>query len=188
MNEQESLRIIAGMIDAARNRVRQGEGNISMVWGWVVLTASLSQFILHKIGYHEIAPYAWMLVFVGVGYSIFYSIKLRKRDRSISPIDRILDSLWVGFTVCMISVGFLGARLGNDSFVVIELLYGLSLFVSGSAFRFTPLIVGGVWCWLCAWVSVFVAYPYHLLVLAVSVLGYIIPGFLLNRKANVQRS
>ncbi|GAB4412636.1 MAG: hypothetical protein OHK0039_18770 [Bacteroidia bacterium] len=185
MNEKESLLLISEMIDTARNRVRRGEGNIPMVWGYVVMAASLGHFAIDRLGYPDKAYYAWGLIAIGVVYTIFFSIRKQCSDRTQTHIDRILNHLWLAFTVCLLTVGYLGPQIGYLSFVVVELFYGLSLFVSGAAFRFTPLIIGGIWCWIAAWASIFVPYPYHMLVLAASVLGYIIPGWLLNRKAHV---
>ncbi|MDX1905888.1 MAG: hypothetical protein SF053_02570 [Bacteroidia bacterium] len=185
MTEQESLRLITEMIDTARNRIRRGEGNISMVWGYVVMAASLLHFGIDRMGYPAQAPYAWLLIFIGMAYSVIFSILQHRKDRTVTHIDRILDHLWLGFTICMVTIGALGSQLGTYSFTLIELLYGLTLFVSGAAFRFQPLSWGGVWCWIAAIGSLFVPFPYHLLILAASVLGYIIPGWLLNRKANV---
>ncbi|TAE47413.1 MAG: hypothetical protein EAZ89_17975 [Bacteroidetes bacterium] len=185
MDEKESLRLITEMIDAARNRVRKGEGNISMAWGYVVMLASLGHFFADRAGYPAEAPYAWLLIFGAILYTLVFSIRQQKKDRTSTHIDRILDHLWLGFSICMMTIGFMGAQMGNASFSVIELFYGLALFVSGAAFRFKPLIYGGIWCWIAAWVSLFVEFPYHLLILAASVLGYILPGWLLNRKAYV---
>jgi hypothetical protein len=185
MTEQESIRIITEMIETARSRVRRGEGNIAMFWGAVVMIASLAHFALHQAGYPAEAPYVWLLIFAGVAYSIWFSATQQAQDRTKTHIDRILDHLWLGFGICMIVLGFLSAEMGNLSFSVIELFYGLSLFVSGAAFRFRPLIIGGIGCWVAAVIMPFLEYPYHLLILALSVLGYIIPGWLLNRKAHV---
>lgn len=185
MTEKESLQLIAEMIETSRNRIRKGEGNISMVWGVVVMVASLAHFGIHQAGYPGQAPFAWLLIFAGMAYSIFYSIRAQNRDRTKTHIDRILDYLWLGFSVCLTIIGVFGGEMGYASFTVIELFYGLSLFVSGAAFRFKPLIIAGIGCWVAGVAMMFVDFPYHMLILAASVLGYIVPGWLLNRKAHV---
>jgi hypothetical protein len=68
------------------------------------------------------------------------------------------------------------------------ILYGFALFVSGQAYRFKPLIAGGVICWVSTLVIfIFLRAGYsmylQLIVLIVSVTaGFIFPGHLLNIK------
>ena len=68
-------------------------------------------------------------------------------------------------------------------------LYGIGLFISGGALQFKPLIIGGIFCWVCSFAGFHVEVIYQLLIIATAVLGgYIIPGHLLqinNKNKNV---
>ena len=74
----------------------------------------------------------------------------------------------------------------------IMVLYGMGLFLSGGAMRFRPLILGGIFCWLCAIAGFELkaeAYAaYQLLIIATAVMGgYIIPGYLLKMSNKKQQ-
>ena len=48
-------------------------------------------------------------------------------------------------------------------------------------FRFIPMIVGSMFCWICAVAACYVTHDIQLILLGVSVLtGYIIPGYILK--------
>jgi hypothetical protein len=68
-------------------------------------------------------------------------------------------------------------------------LYGIFLYICGSAIEFNPLRIGGVLNWIAAIIAFNVTFDIQLLVLASAVLvGYIIPGYLLKRKYSVHNS
>jgi hypothetical protein len=62
----------------------------------------------------------------------------------------------------------------------------MGLFLSGGALKFAPLIVGGIFCWICGAAAFCIEKfcgqnIYLLLILAAAVLGgYIIPGYMLK--------
>jgi hypothetical protein len=63
---------------------------------------------------------------------------------------------------------------------------GIAQIITGKAFRFRPYVIGGIIFWLGAIVCTLILPKilYHFLILAICmVLGYIIPGLMLNKKA-----
>jgi hypothetical protein len=63
------------------------------------------------------------------------------------------------------------------------LIYGMWLFVSGSALKFRPIIIGGIINWTLAVISFYYGYEDQLMILGMAVLlGYIIPGHMLKMK------
>ena len=63
------------------------------------------------------------------------------------------------------------------------LFYGLGTFVSGRVLKFRPLVIGGIFNWALAIISVYVHFDYQLLIAAAAILtSYIIPGYLLRSK------
>jgi len=187
LSREESLEVITRMINTAKNDIQKGDGFLLLLWGYVVSVCSLGHFLLLEFYDPAKAPYIWFLIVVGIGASIWHRIR-RKRERPTHTyVDTVVNYLWIGFTVSLITIGFHAAFLNMGAMPVILLFYGLALFATGGAYKFTPLKIGGIICWIGAWVAFAVTIKYQLLVIFFAVvLGYIVPGHLLNRQANVQ--
>ena len=68
---QESLRLIDTMINRSKDRFAE-DGQMYLVWGWLVLVCSITQFVLlhfYKSQYHYTVWIAsWLVVIYQVGY------------------------------------------------------------------------------------------------------------------------
>jgi len=192
--EQESLQMITQMIQQAQNNFRKGAGNITMFWGYVVVFATLSAFVLSFfIG--NLANLVWF-IFIPTWIITFFMIQ--KTDRSAivkTHIDQIYKSIWIAFAIsnAILQFVFWAAYYYFDVTLqftmmipIVLILTGAGQFISGKVYRFQPYIYGGYIFWLGAIVCFLILpkVPYHFLVLAISmVFGYIIPGMKLNKKA-----
>jgi hypothetical protein len=188
-NEQESLRIIHEMIAAAKNNVK-ADSFIFLLWGYLVFIASISQFILIRLNFNDQQnALPWLLMPVAGIIQIIYSIKKRKNEKIKTHVSELLKYTWLAFGVAMMIVLFFGSMDYLQGVPVIMTLYGIGLFISGSALQFKPLVVGGIFCWICAIVGFEIQNEYLLLILAAAVLGgYIIPGHMIqfnNKNKNV---
>lgn len=66
-------------------------------------------------------------------------------------------------------------------------IYGMPIFLSGVILRFTPLILGGIGCWVLSTIAPIVQYDYQLLLVpAAMLIAWIIPGYLLRKKYKSQ--
>jgi hypothetical protein len=185
-SEKEQIAVIARMIETARNRARRGDGFLLMLWGYIIFIASFTQFALWQFFGIEEGYYAWWLIVVGIVASVWYRFKRSRERKTVTYTDSIVSYLWIGFSVCLISVGVFSYQFYDAALPVIMLFYGIGIFVTGGAYKFRPLIIGGIICWICAWIAFNVGDAWQLLLLSLSVLlGYIIPGHLVNRLANV---
>ncbi|MEM9673296.1 MAG: hypothetical protein AAF992_11915 [Bacteroidota bacterium] len=181
MTETESWEIIQNMIANAKQDVKD-DGYFLLLWGWLVLVASIGHYLLLTLT--DFAhPYAvWSLMLVGIVATIWKVSKYRKQ-RVKTYVGTIMQSLWlavfVGIIITLIGAGFeIGFRA---AYPIILILYGIGIFISGSLFRFTPLIIGAVGTWSLALVAFFVPFQTQLLLLALAtMISYIIPGFLLK--------
>lgn len=187
LTEQESLRIIQEMIALAKNDVK-ADAFIFLLWGYLVLIASVAQFILIELGVgHNDIP--WLLMPLGGLITIIYVIRKNKTNRTKTHVTEFLKFIWIAFGVALTILMFLTSIPGFQLLPLIMMLYGVGLFLSGGALKFKPLIAGGIFCWICAVAGLEIQSIYQLLILAAAVSGgYIIPGHLLqlnNRTANV---
>jgi hypothetical protein len=183
LTQEESLRIIHNMISAAKNDVK-ADAFIFLLWGYLVFIASISQFILASMNVPN-SDIVWLLMPVGGIITIVYIIRKNKTERTKTHVSEFLKYVWMAFGAALfVIMGF--HNWAGQVLPLIMTLYGIGLFISGGALKFTPLMVGGVLCWICAIAGFKVDVLYQLLLIALAVLGgYIIPGHLLkmnNRK------
>lgn len=185
MTETESWEIIQRMIANAKQDFKD-DGYFLLLWGWLVLVASTGHYLLLTLT--DFAhPYAmWSLMLVGIVATIWKVNKYQK-ERVKTYVGTLMQSLWlavfVGIMITLVAAAFtIGYQV---AYPVILVLYGVGIFVSGSLFRFTPLIIGAVGTWVLALVAFFVPFQTQLLLLALAtMISYIIPGYLLKSQYN----
>ncbi len=185
LNEQQSIDIIKEMINSARKEIKE-DGFLYMLWGWLVLAAALGEYFLLRSGYaqHYIT---WPVLMIGGAIvSIIYGKNQSKKKKAKTLIDRFMSYLWSGFVISLLIVLFSMSRIGIEAaYPIILILYGLGTYVSGGALKFTPLIIGGIACWILALVAFFNGFEIQLLLISAGILvAYIIPGHLLRSSYN----
>jgi hypothetical protein len=187
LSPQESFAVIQKMIDTAKNQFSEN-GHLYLLWGWIVLICSVSQFLLLTVFHYQYHYMVWMLTWVALIYQTYYLIKEKRREKVKTYTDKILGFVWIVFLIMMCLFAFLfGNQMGDSFYKVMSLsflaLYGMPTFLSGIILRFKPLILGGIGCWLLSIIALYIPYDYRLLLLAVAmVIAWIIPGYLLRAK------
>lgn len=198
-NEQDSLKLINEMITQARNNFRKGAGNSFILWGYVIAILAISNFILLYIfdpAYY--ANYVWTLtipVFIG---NYFYESRTAKKALVTTHLDRVVGTIWLGFFIS--NIIFIGSiffiAINWDTYIpylfitpIIMIMVGLTLFITAKVYRFRPYLYGAIIFWLGAILCV-VQYSWEngvdleFIILSISmILGFVIPGHILNRKA-----
>ncbi len=184
MSETESLQLIASMINKAKNRFTE-TGYLYLLWGWVVLSCCVIQFIASYFFGNEKAYYIWFVTWAVVIYQIFFLRKNRKNRKVITYTDEINRFVWITFFVCMMLLIFILVQFKlyvaiNPAILV---MYGMPIFLSGIILKFKALSIGGIFCWFFAALSPFVNPEFQLILIAGSIIsGWIIPGYLLKAK------
>ncbi|HEV8080976.1 MAG TPA: hypothetical protein VGP43_09700 [Chitinophagaceae bacterium] len=184
MTGEESLSIIAGMINRAKNRFSE-TGHLYLLWGWVILVCCITQFVSLQYFNYEKGYQVWFLTWLAVIYQFIYLAKTKKREKVKTYTDEIMGFVWLTFMICGVVMVFILIKL--KVFVAINplilVLYGMPTFLSGIILKYKPLIFGGISCWVLAVLSPLVPLEYHLLLLACAVIAaWIIPGYLLRSK------
>ena len=187
MSHEDSLRIIKNMIQSAKNDF-EDDSFYYLFWGWLVFVASISNYVLLLMQY-EYASLVWLLMPLGGVGTAIYARKANKEKKAKSYVDQFITHASTAFLVSLSIIIFCSPHLQESSYPVIMVLYGIFLYICGSAIEFTPLRIGGVLNWIAALVAFNVSFDIQLLILAAAVLGgYIIPGYLLKRKYTNQQS
>lgn len=186
MEARESMRIMEEMIEKSRKQYA-GESILYLVWGWLVLVAALAHFaMLHFNWVHPAKAWIVWPVLMGIGAITTMVIIIRSnRERRVKThIDRSMQSLWTAFFVgLLIVLGFMPQLGWENTYPVILVLYGMGSFASGGILNFRPLQWGGAACFLLAIAAFFLAFNWQLLLIALAILlGYLLPGYLLQSK------
>ncbi len=184
--EQQSIKVIHEMIENTKAKFNDN-GFFFLLWGWLVLIASLSHFIMLIIGF-EYAWLPWPVTMFGGGIaSGIVGYRMGKQAQVKTIFDTTIVSLWYAFTITLFII-LIAAGVGqiswNTSNVLIIALYGLGTFVSGNMMKFKPLIFGGIFSWVVAIVGMFLPPMYSLPMVTISItVAYLIPGYMLKSRA-----
>jgi len=185
LTEQQSLKIIQEMIATSKNNLKDNSF-FYLLWGWLVLAASITHFVLIQVNW-EYAFIPWpVLMSAGAIISVIAGYRMGKKAKVVSHVDIMIIYLWYAF-MAVVFIVLIMALMQKIAWVatypVIISLYGLGTFVSGGVLKFKPLIIGGIACWVISIIAFFVPSGYVLLLTGLSVIiAYLIPGYMLKAK------
>lgn len=189
---QQSLQLIESMINRAKDKFAE-DGTMYLVWGWVVLICSISQFILLHFLHYEHHYIVWLFTLPVFIYQAFFVNKKQKLQKVKTYTDSIIGFVWITFAIEIILLGFVIGILTTGEYYthIIHILlavYGMPVFLTGVIVRFKPLIIGGITCWALCIISTFIKiYDYQFLLIPVAmVFAWIIPGYILRAKHKQQ--
>lgn len=184
MSEKESIRLIASMINKAKNQVSEN-GFLYIIWGWVILICCVVQFLSDQFFHYPQAYYIWFSTYAVIIFQIIYLVRNKKTSIAKTYTEEINGFVWIAFAIGAVLMVFICIRFEAEQLVLPLLLvfYGLPTFLSGGILKFTPLMIGGISCWILAFVSTFIALEYQLILIATAVIAaWLIPGYLLQIK------
>ena len=187
MSYQESLDLIQSMIDTARNKVAE-DGFHFIMWGTLVIICSILNYALIKTGYGNISYIPWIVMpFIGVPMAFYYERQLKKEGHVKSHLEDFIKYLWLSYAITLFLSIFYSVYMNLAPTPYILMITGMATFTTGMTLKFKPLVAGGIIFWVLTVVCFFVSPLDQLLVEAVGILlGYIIPGILLQKAAKAQ--
>jgi hypothetical protein len=182
LSEQESLELITKMINKAKCDYKE-TGVAALMWGIVITFCSLVSYI----NYYEKwqwAQYIWFLTFIAVIPQIIISVRENKRKKYKTYNDDAMGGIWISFGISIFLLSFFLSLYDVPSgYSLFLILYGIPTFATGFARRFTPMIIGGITCWAFAIISMYIKFPYAMLLTAAAALiAWFIPGIILRRR------
>lgn len=183
INAAESLQIINSMINKAKNKLAD-DGFLLIFWGWLVFISATSHYLTltFNIAHGE---FVWAILMpLGGLFSIIYGIRQRNKEQVKTHLDTYLGYSWTGFIIALvITLMFMDFHGVQATYFFLMILYGMATFISGGLLSFKPLIIGSIFSFCFAILSVFIGEKEILLCLAASIFcSYIIPGHLLAIK------
>jgi len=180
LTEQESLELIASMIAKAKcDYSETGVG--ALMWGTIITFCSLVTFAGYFLHWDWVSI-IWYLPMLAVIPQIIISVKETKAKKYKTHTDDAMAGIWISFGISLSLLSYFVNKYHVPHEVSIFLvLYGYPTFSSGIARKFKPMIIGGIACWILAIFSMFVAFPYTMLISAAeALLAWFIPGLILR--------
>lgn len=189
MDERRSIEVIQQMIMNGKRKISSGS-IFYLVWGWAVLVAGLSQYILLNVVQYDKHWVTWPVSMTLAAFvSILIGRRQTKAQRFVTFTDVAMKYLWGGFVIYLFAVLFMSPHIGwGASYVLIVGLYGFGTFVSGGILQFRPLIVGGLASISLSFAAIFIpaiaqSFSNVLLLLCASIIvSYLVPGYMLRAK------
>jgi hypothetical protein len=178
----ESLELIARTINDAKNEFRS-TGTSVLFWGAIVTFCGLVSFLNYYLRWHWL-DYIWFLTLAAVIPQIFITKKEREERKFKTLQGALIGGIWLSFAIGIIIL-FLIPMFHNIPQIdfVFLILYGIPTFATGYGCKCTPMIIGGIACWIFAIASLYT--PFHYLALlnaAAALLAWFIPGLILRRQ------
>jgi len=183
LTESESLSLITSMIKQAKSNYQGGASFYFLLWGWVIMLANLSHYVLAVLIKYEHPYVVWLATIPAGIVSGIHGARLIKNALVLSHIDRMYNKLWmgIGFGIIVSIVYMQELNLNHNA--VILLLTTAGVYMSGQLLKFKPLIFGAYALALASLLAFNVSMIDQCLVAAGGIfLGYLVPGYILKSK------
>ena len=187
MSEKDSMRLITSMINKARNVVSEN-GFLYIVWGWVILICCVVQLLSDLLFHYPYAYYIWFSTYAVLIFQIIYLVRKKKSGITKTYTEEINAFVWIAFAIGAMLMVFICVTMKANQLILPLLLvfYGLPTFLSGAVLKFTPLLIGGISCWILAFLSAIIEFEFQLVLIAIAVISaWLIPGYLLQKKYKI---
>lgn len=179
LSPAESLQLIAGVMADTRDSVRPWR-RLFLLWGWLIMTASLLFFALKEFTDFKLFFLPFPLL---VSAGIFFTVRHFRQQQFASEgyADQYVRQLWTILGLAFLVVVVVSVLREVPPFTYTMVIGGIGTLATGRLIRFRPLMAGGVLFLLLAVISVFMPDAYKPLLQATAVAGgYLLPGYLLK--------
>lgn len=185
LSNEKSLEIIHQMINQAKSKINDN-GNEWLLWGSMIILASLSTYIFIEIDYRYMFL-GWNIFGLFVIVILTYQLLKRKSKVVRTYLDDLLRLFDIGFIICLFIIIFSIniAVSPNAGFGYFLMIYAFLMLIQGGAMKFKPLMIGAAVNWIGS-IAIFLnkEFKYDMLITAAAVfIGYIIPGLLLRSQS-----
>ena len=173
------------MIQTAKSGINDN-GNIWLMWGWMVLAASLSQYVMLELKMGAWSTIGWILMPIGGIVTFIYFMMQGKKATVKTHVDQFMTTLWTSFGISIALIIFFVSQADRELIMPLcIILYGIGTYTSGGALKFRPLRIGGLICFACATMAFTCPLKYQLILISIAVVAsYIVPGYLLKSQFN----
>ena len=112
LTEKESLEVITSMISRTKERYMMGDGNIMLMWGYLILTVTALIWILIATTHNQQWNWLWFAIWIGGIITPIMSRKKQIKSGVKSYSDKIMSRIWLtvgfsGLATTLMCLGFL---------------------------------------------------------------------------------
>jgi len=189
LSPQESLKLIASMIETTKNSISD-RSHYFLLWGWAVVVGCLLQYYLKTIVNYPHHYYAWFITPVALFVHFIFIYRDNKKEQVKTYINEATMYLWTAIGLCFIVLAFVFTKIGwQYCYPFYIMLYAVGTYVSGLLLKFRPMIVGGLLCFPLVVLCVFQQYDTQMLTTTFAIIiSYIIPGYWLRYQYKKHKS
>src|SRR5688572_31712843 len=125
----------------------------------------------------------WWLTLLAIIPQVIISIRESKTQKFKSHTDDAMGGIWISFGIGIFLLSFYtNVVKAEGSACLFLILYGMPTFATGYTHRFTPMIIGGIVCWIAAVISVYTSARLDFLLFFISAFfAWFLPGLILRR-------
>lgn len=182
LSENESLKLITEMIGKAKSSYHSN-GTSAIMWGIVIFFCSIFSFLQMHFQF-DTGFDIWWLMWVALVPQFVMIFKNCKNKNFVSYEETTMSYVWWAFGAMIVMLMFFNNFYRpSHSESLFLMLFGLPTFITGGMFRFKPMIIGAMICWILFAVSLYTEFKINLLLMALSALSaWLIPGIILRKK------
>lgn len=187
LTNQESLDLIARMINNTRRNFNDKGGSMFLIWGYTTIAVTLAVYLLFRATGSGNAMWLWWALPV-IGGLFTYLHFNKNRQPVHTHLDRVVNYVWVVSSVAVMacvlfSFGswlFSGKVLFNILFTV-SLLMGAATAMTGLMIKFRPVVIGGfIGMALSFPILMFRGMEQFFIFAGIFLIAQVIPGHMLN--------
>lgn len=204
ITSQESIAIINEMIQRSKTRRFIGDGNIMLMWGYLVVGVAALVWVLLALTHNPAMSWFWFLIWIVGGIATpIMARKRRDKTGATTYADKICNSVWmvVGYSaisltfICLGFLLFAGKDTWNSMLMLPLLIVGFAEIVQGVVIREKSLMWGGgigmlagifTLCCIAGGVPLY-GYWFMPMFIVAFALMMIVPGHILNYKSRKER-
>ena len=111
---EQSLQVIQSMI--LKTKQDMSDNSIYfLVWGWITFIACTGQFVLKHFIAYEKHYLVWLLILVGIAFTIYQGRKEDKTQRVRTYVGDSMKYLWMGMGISFFVLSMILSKIGWGS-------------------------------------------------------------------------
>ena len=193
-SHEQSLSLINEMIKRAQNNVRKEKGYAIIFLGYVATAAAIATFVLLYTKHNpRLCFWIWSVMIPAAVVSRFIDRPHNREKLVKTHIDKIGGAVWTGYmisAVVFIAIAFTAAIMYDSQPIyllitpTILIMVGMGQFATACIYRSKMWYAVAAVFWIGGIVCAFLYVDMQFLVFAICmILGFIVPGHMMNRQA-----
>ena len=188
---QQEIAIIKEMIEKTRKTT--AESGYLLIY--IGIFSALATIIIGMLEIYELNQYVMTVVIIMTVVNAFigYLVATKKsNNEKVKTYPKtIFWHIWMACGLAAVLIVFLFPYLNLYQFhavpVLTSLVMGIAVFITGTIFELKFIQWSSLACWIGACIMAIVDGPYKFLIMvAIILIGWILPGFLLNKRYNIR--